>query len=155
VAFSDVSQTSLGVVAAAAITAISAYLAQRAKTKDAIEDHIASREVQEENLELQGRQGLIQDYKEFNTQLQKRIEFLVDEVQKLWTNYNVLQKSLEECEKHRIDDRQATLALESKVKILNESFEECERVRQHLERENSRLYREAGRTERNDDRRNR
>ncbi len=41
--------------------------------------------------------------------------------------------------------------LESQILQLKEKSEECERVRQHLERENARLYREMNRERRRDD----
>lgn len=131
---SNGNQAGYAVVAAAFITGLWAFIAQKFRS-------IGESEKEEANVEVQDRQNLIQNYREFNTQLQSRINSLNEEVISLWNNLNSIQKLLDESEEMRNKHTRQIIDLEGQVNSLTINVEECRRDKNDLERENSRLYR--------------
>jgi peptidoglycan hydrolase CwlO-like protein len=131
---SNGNQAGYAVVAAAFITGLWAFIAQKFRS-------IGESEKEEANVGVQDRQNLIQNYREFNTQLQSRINSLNEEVISLWNNLNSIQKLLDESEEMRNKHTRQIIDLEGQVNSLTINVEECRRDKNDLERENSRLYR--------------
>jgi hypothetical protein len=127
-------QAGYAVVAAAFVTGLWAWISQKAKAKD-------DGEKEEVTIERSDTQSLIQNYQEFNQQLQNRVGTLTSEVSNLWVSFNVLQTTLKESDRLRIESLQQIIVLESQVKILTQRADDCDKTNKNLEMENSRLYR--------------
>lgn len=127
-------QAGYAAVAAAFVTGLWAWFSQRRKTKDDImrDDTTA---------EITDHQNIVQNYREFNKQLQDRIIILTGEVTNLWTSLNGLQVTLKDSEVLRTDGLRQIMALESQIKELTRRADECELKNRGLEADNSRLYR--------------
>lgn len=138
-------QAGYAVIAAAFVTGLWAWIAQKAKVKDESDRTKAKDESDKEeakiNLEITNSQNLIQNYQEFNQQLQNRIGVLTSEVSNLWVSLNELQKTIKESDKLRIESVRQIIDLESQVKMLTQRADESDKINKTLEIENSRLYR--------------
>jgi predicted RNase H-like nuclease (RuvC/YqgF family) len=99
----DATQSSLAVVVAATITGLWGYLAQKAKSREAVEDK------KEDKVE-KGQISLVQGYQGFNEQLQDRIISLNAEIENLWLSLKRVQESLVECERGRLDDQRSRMS---------------------------------------------
>ena len=108
-------QAGYAMIAAAFITGLWTWIAQKVKTKG--EDEKQDKEDEKEDLDfgVQDRQNLVQGYREFNEQLQSRMRTMNGEISSLWTRIYEMQKSLEECEKGRSDDLKRFIVLERKM----------------------------------------
>jgi predicted RNase H-like nuclease (RuvC/YqgF family) len=127
-------QAGYAAVAAAFVTGLWAWFSQRRKTKDDITRDDTTAEITD-------HQNIVQNYREFNKQLQDRILILTGEITNLWTNLNALQVTLKDSEVLRTDSMRQIMTLESQVKELTRRTDECELKNRGLEADNSRLYR--------------
>lgn len=127
-------QAGYAAVAAAFVTGLWAWFSQRRKAKDDITRDDTTAEITD-------HQNIVQNYREFNKQLQDRILILTGEVTNLWTSLNALQTTLKDSEVLRTDGLRQIMALESQIKELTRRADECELKNRGLEADNSRLYR--------------
>jgi chromosome segregation ATPase len=127
-------QAGYAAVAAAFVTGLWAWFSQRRKTKDDTTRAGTAAEITD-------HQNIVQNYREFNKQLQDRILILTGEVSNLWTSLNALQTTLKDSEVLRTDGLRQIMILESQIKDLTRRTDECELKNRGLEADNSRLYR--------------
>jgi len=102
------SQAGFALIAAAFMTGLWAWVAQKAKSKEEIDR-------QETTSEIQHEQNLFQGYKEFNEQLQRRILSLNDEFTKLLTRLGEIEMELAACKRMHFEDITRIIELERKV----------------------------------------
>ena len=106
--FIEDSQAGFALIAAAFMTGLWAWVAQKAKSKEEVGK-------QETVSEIQHEQNLFQGYKEFNEQLQRRILSLNDEFAKLLTRLGEIEMELAACKRMHFEDITRVIELERRV----------------------------------------
>jgi len=102
------SQAGFALIAAAFMTGLWAWVAQKAKSREEVDR-------QETTSEIQHEQNLFQGYKEFNEQLQRRILSLNDEFAKLLTRLGEIEMELAVCKRMHFEDINRITELERKM----------------------------------------
>lgn len=104
---SDV-QSGYALVAAAFVTGIWAWVAQRARGRE-------EREGKSRSHEISDRQKLVEEYRLANKQLSERNEYMQGQISRLWEMIPLLQNAIAECESARVDDIRKMAGLERRI----------------------------------------
>ncbi len=107
------SQSVFALIAAAFVTGIWAWIAQRAKSKGEEETSTTS-------AAFTDRQSLVEEYRKSNEQMQGLIGALHGQVGDLWEKSRLMQKAIEECEVGRAEDMKRN-------REMQRLLEECQR----------------------------